>query len=278
MREASGVESFFLDRPLNFAHRGAEHEAPENTLAAFERAAELGADGIEFDVHLSKDGEVVVIHGFSVESTTDGSGLVKQMTLAELKELDAGGWFGPALVGQRIPTLQEVLDAVGDCLLLNIELKTKSLRDDGLPAAVVRRIETSEMCKRVTVSSFNPLAVRRVKQLNSLVQTGFLYASHAPLFPRRRWLRSWVRPDAVHPHHTMVDAEYMKWARGQGYRVNVWTVNDANEMRRLMRLGVDMIITGRPELLRQVLEAEREQGTANLVADVRTGSLSRECD
>ena len=120
------------DRPLNFAHRGASHEAPANTLAAFLLATELGADGIELDVQLSKDCQVVVIHDYTVDATTDGHGPVAGFTLEELRALDAGSWFDPALAGQRILTLQEVLDVVGDQLLLNIELKTRSLRDDGM--------------------------------------------------------------------------------------------------------------------------------------------------
>ncbi|MCL7453535.1 MAG: glycerophosphodiester phosphodiesterase, partial [Anaerolineae bacterium] len=127
----------YPDRPLNFAHRGASHEAPANTLAAFELAAEMGADGIELDVHLSRDGELVVIHDFSLEGTTNGHGRVGDRTLPELKALDAGSWFDPRLAVQRIPTLQEVIDAVAARLLLNIELKSDSWQDHGLAAAAV---------------------------------------------------------------------------------------------------------------------------------------------
>ena len=175
------VESFYLDRPLNFAHRGASYEAPENTLAAFLLAAELGADGIEFDVQLSADGQAVVIHDFNLEKTTDGQGPVALKTLDELKELDAGAWFDPIFAGQRIPTLQEVIDAVGQRLLLNVELKTFSLRDDGLAAAVVRTIEDHHLLDRVIVSSFNPLAVRRVKQLNPRISSWLALCATHPL-------------------------------------------------------------------------------------------------
>ena len=147
------MKSFYLDRPLNFAHRGASHNAPENTLAAFLLAIELGADGIELDVQLSKDGEIVVIHDLILETTTDGVGPVRERTLAELKELDAGRRFDPAYAGQRIPTLQQVIDAVGHRLLLNIELKTMSWRDEGLAEAVVQAIEDNDLLDRTVVSS-----------------------------------------------------------------------------------------------------------------------------
>jgi glycerophosphoryl diester phosphodiesterase len=249
------MESFYLDRPLNFAHRGASYEAPANTLAAFLLAVELGADGIELDVHLSKDGEAVVVHDFTLEATTDGEGLVRNKTLAELKELDAGIWFDPAFIGQRIPTLQEVIDAVGDRLLFNIELKTASVRDDGLAAVVVRTIEENHLLDRVVVSSFNPLAIRWIKRLNPWVPVGLLYAPDMPFLLRRPWLQRLLRPEALHPHYTLVDGEYVRRARKRGCRVHVWTADDPGEMWQLMRMDVDLIITNRPDLLRQVLLA-----------------------
>jgi glycerophosphoryl diester phosphodiesterase len=249
---------FYLDRPLCFAHRGASHRSPANTLAAFLLAAELGADGVELDVQLSKDGEVVVIHDFSLNSTTNGQGFVKQRTLAELKELDAGSWFGSEFAGQRIPTLQEVVDAVGD-RRLNIELKTTSLRPYDLVEAVVRIVEDGDLVERVIVSSFNPLALLRVRRLMPRLDIGLLYASHLPLPLRSPWLRSVVRPNALHPRHTVVDGDYVRWVQGQGYRLHAWVVDDADEMRQMAQWGVDAIITSRPGLLRRVLRADQER-------------------
>jgi glycerophosphoryl diester phosphodiesterase len=249
------VDSYYLDRPLNFAHRGASYEAPENTLVAFMLAIELGADGIEFDVQMSKDDEAVVIHDFAVEKTTDGTGFVQDKTLAELKALDAGGWFDPIFAGERIPTLQEVIDTVGHRLLLNVELKSKSLRDDGLAATVVRTIEENHLLDRVVVSSFNPLVLRLVKQLNQWIPIGLLYAPDSALLLRRPWFRYLLSLDALHPHYSAVDAAYVHWAKKRGYRVNVWTVDGPGDMWQLMRRGVDAMITNRPDLLRQVLLA-----------------------
>ncbi len=248
---------FYLDCQLNFALRGASYEAPENTLAAFLLAAELGADGVELDVQLSKDGHVVVIHDFVLDKTTNGRGPVRARTLAELRALDAGGWFDRALAGQRIPTLQEVIEAVGSRLLLNIELKTDSLRDDGLAAEVVRLVEENNLLDRVIVSSFNPLAVWRVKRLNPWLSVGLLYAPDMPLMQRLPWMRHLLRLEALHPHYTLVDHRYIRWAKERGYRLHVWTVDDPGEMWRLARQGVDLIITNRPDLLRQVLLAAR---------------------
>jgi glycerophosphoryl diester phosphodiesterase len=266
------METFYLDRPLNFAHRGASHEAPENTLAAFLLAAELGADGIELDVQLSKDGEVVVIHDFALETTTDGHGPVQDRTLADLKELDAGSHYDPLFAGQRIPTLQEVIEAVGRRLLLNIELKTKNARDTRLAQAVVRSVEENHLLDRVVISSFNPLSLRQVRQLNRWISLGLLYAPDMPLYLRRPWLRRLFRPEALHPHHSIVDAAYVSWANAQGYRIHTWTVDDPGEMWQLMRQGVDMMITNRPDLLSQVLtpgSREPQSPAARLLSTAR---------
>lgn len=239
---------------LNIAHRGASAVAPPNTLAAFERAAVLGADGIEFDVHLSVDGVPVVIHDFTVDGTTDGSGRVADMSLAQLKALDAGSRFAPAFVGERIPTLQEVLEAVGDRLLLNVELKSLSLRDEGLERAVVDLIEQHGLSDNVLLSSFNPLSLRRAKRIAPHILAGLLYAPGLPLPLRRAWFAFLAPHEVRHPEHTMVNARTMAWARRHGYGVNTWTVDDPAEMRRLAGLGVGGIITNRPDVLRQVLQ------------------------
>jgi glycerophosphoryl diester phosphodiesterase len=245
---------------LNLAHRGASHEAPANTLAAFLLAQELGADGIELDVQLSRDGKLVVIHDGTVDATTDGHGPVRTKTLAELKALDAGSWFDPVFAGQRIPTLQEVVDAVDQRLLINIELKTESGKDDGLASAVVRLVEENHLLDRVVVSSFNPLALWRVRRLNPWIPLGMLYCDGLPFFLSRPWLRHLVRPEALHPDWALVNAGYVRWARKHGYRVHTWTVDDPSQMWQLVQAGVDLIITNRPDLLRQVLEAGREPG------------------
>jgi glycerophosphoryl diester phosphodiesterase len=245
----------FLDRGrvLNIAHQGASAAAPPNTLAAFHKALELGADGVEFDVHLSADGVPVVIHDFTVDATTDGSGRVADLTLAELRQLDAGATFDPSFAGQRIPTLDEVLEAVGDRLLLNVELKSVGLRDDGLEQAVIAQVERRGLDESVLLSSFNPFSLRRVKRIAPHVPVGLLYAPDLPLPLRRAWLAFVAPHEARHPEHTMVDASTVAWARRRGYRIHTWTVDDPDEMRRLIGLGVDGIITNLPDVLHTIL-------------------------
>ncbi len=250
------MKEIYKGKILNVSHRGANRVAPENTLAAFEAALEMEADGVELDVMLSKDGEVVVIHDYEVDRTTDGHGRVKDMTLAELKALDAGSWFGEEFAGQRIPTLQEAIDLVARRGLINIELKTESLGTDGLEAKVAQIIKDNDLYDRVIVSSFNPIAIWRIKRIEGRIGTALLYGDEVPFYLRRPWLAPLIRADALHAKHTVITEEYMRWAKRKGYRVNTRTVNDPQEMRRLLDLGVDGIITDVPDVLRKVMAEE----------------------
>ena len=248
------LDYLYHDRTLNFAHRGASGHAPQNTLAAFLLAAEMGADGIELDVHLAGDGEVVVVHDATVDATTDGQGRVGAMTVSELQALDAGGWFGERFAGEHIPTLQEVFDAVGHRLLVNVEIKAElGHHPPALEAEVVRLIEDNQMTERVIVSSFSPQSLRRVRKLNPNIPLGLLYGKPEPAFLPLllRWLL--VPYDALHPGFGMVHAGYLAQARRWNKRVNVWTVDDADDMRRMRDLGVNSIITNYPDVLRDVL-------------------------
>jgi glycerophosphoryl diester phosphodiesterase len=255
---AENLDYFYKGRALNFAHRGASAKAPANTLSAFRLAAELGADGVELDVQLSKDGEVVVIHDLTVDATTNGGGAVAEKTLSELQTLDAGSWFDAAFVGEHIPTLQEVMDAVGHRLLLNVEIKLPfALANTGLEAEVVRLIEDNNLVDRVLVSSFHPLALRRVKSLNRRIPTGLLYAHDLPIYLRWTLLVSLAPHEARHPNWAMITPDYVQAMKARGYRINVWTVDDPDEMRRLLDWGVDAIITNHPDVLRQVMSQRR---------------------
>ncbi len=229
---------------LVFGHRGAMARAPMNTLAAFELARRQGADGIELDIHLSRDNQLVIIHDDTIDATTDGRGTVGEFTLAQLKRLDAGKWFANEFAKQRIPTLDEVFDAVGNDLFINVEIK--AARD--LVELVARRladcVRRHKMRERVIVSCFDPVVLRRAKEMMPMILAGFLYHPAMPAAhyqpPKERW------HEARHPWHEMVDQDYMNWARAQGYFVNVWTVNEPNRAIELRDLGVNAIITDDP--------------------------------
>ncbi len=224
-------------KPLIIGHRGASAYAPENTLAAFELAIEQGADGIELDVQMSVDGRIMVIHDFDSARTTNGQGLVAELTAAELQSFDAGQ-------GQRVPTLDELFETLGPRVLYNIELKYFGWRGRGLETAVADRIESFHLENNVLISSFNPLAIRRARrQLSRSVPVAIL---------RRQDFKYGyllAKSEADHPHFGMVDEAYMAWARKRGYRVNVWTVDEPDEARRLAALGVNGLITNKPDVI-----------------------------
>ncbi len=242
--------SIYKGRILNLAHKGASKVAPENTISAFLKAQQMQADGIELDVMLSKDGVVVVNHDYQLGRTSDGHGLIRDMTLRELKLLDFGSRFDPEFAGERIPTLQEVIDGLNKDMIINIEMKTESVETEGLEAKVVKIIQDNNLYDRVIVSSFNPYALKRVKDADSGIYIAFLHKDSPPA----ALTRGLLKPDALHPLYTIVTPEYMRWAKDEGYQVNVWTVDDPEEMRRLISLGVDSIITDTPDVLREILE------------------------
>ena len=159
-------------RTLNFGHRGASGLAPENTLAAFELAADLGADGIECDVQLSRDGQVVICHDSDVDRTTNAHGRVHDFTAKQLGQMDAGSWFKPAFVAQHIPTLQELIGRLGDRLLFNIELKPASSRSEGLEEAFAAIVRENNLYDRLITSSFNPSALRRLHRIDPRIDLG----------------------------------------------------------------------------------------------------------
>jgi glycerophosphoryl diester phosphodiesterase len=233
---------FGSDGTLIIGHRGASAYAPENTLAAFELAAEQRADGVELDVQLSGDGRLVIIHDFDVSRTTNGQGKVAELTVAELQAFDAGA-------GQKIPTLDELFELMGPRLLYNIEIKYFGWRDKGVETAVADRITAYHLENHVLVSSFNPLAVRRARrQLPHSVPVALIRDSG--LLKYGYWLAD---GEADHPHYSMVSEDYMAWAKKRGYQTNVWTVDDPVEAQRLARLGVNGLITNKPDLIRESL-------------------------
>ncbi|MDW8069282.1 MAG: glycerophosphodiester phosphodiesterase [Anaerolineae bacterium] len=255
------------DRPLNIAHRGASAVAPPNTLAAFRRAADLGADGVELDVHLSADGVPVVIHDFTVDATTDGSGRVRDLPLAALKALDAGSRFDPAFAGERIPTLEEVFAEVGGRLLVNVELKSMPGNDyPGLEAAVAALIRRHGLTNRVLVSSFNPFALRRFRREMPEVPIGFLYET-APLSCAARLAAALVglRPQAVHPWWRMITPQTVRWAHARGRRIVAWTVDDPAAIARLAAWGVDAIITNHPDRMYRTLEPRSDPPKGGII-------------
>lgn len=253
MRRATIREAFDSGITLVFGHRGAMARAPMNTLAAFELARAEGADGIELDVHLSRDGHLVVIHDDMVDATTDGLGSVADLTLVEIKSLDAGSWFSDAFASENIPTLDEVFDAFGKDLFINIEIKSSRDSVARMEKELAHCIRRHNLRERIIVSCFDPALLQRVRGMMPMVMMGFLYQ---PDMPAEHYLPlKKLRHEARHPRHDMVDEGYMNWARAQGYFVNVWTVNDPQRAIALRDMGVNAVITDEPGLIISALSS-----------------------
>lgn len=238
-------------RPRVFGHRGAMGYAPENTVASFERAIALGVDAIEIDVHLTADGEVVVIHDPQLDRTTDGDGLVGQKRLAELKALDAGASFSPEYAGQRIPTLGEVLQLVRGRCVLDVEIKGGPWPYDGIEGKVVTLIREHEMTDQTIVISFDHPTVARVRALAPEIATGTLWSCR-PVDPVA--VASAAGANAILPFWAYCDAETVEQAHAAGLSVHPWATSEPAIIERLIALGVDSICSNHPD---RVIDAIR---------------------
>ncbi len=235
-----------LPTPIIFAHRGASTQAPENTIAAFELALQLGADAIELDVKLSADEIPVVIHDPTVDRTTDGKGLVRDLNLAALQKLDAGE-------GQRISTLDEVFESVGGQLLINVELTNYTTRDDKLVDKVVEVVKKHNLANGIIFSSFLPKNLNRAAELLPQTPRGLLALPNFSGWIVRNFIFRFGNYQALHSKLINISSRQIQRTHRMGRRVHAWTVNKADAMRRLADWGVDGIITGDPQLAVKVL-------------------------
>ncbi len=230
---------------LVYAHRGARGYAPENTMCAFRKAVELGADGIELDVQMTADGQVVICHDHDIDRTSNGQGLLKDFTLAELGRFDFGSWFGPQFAGEKIPTLDEFLRWFADTdLVLNIEIKNGPIIYPGIEARVAAAVEKSRIGGRVVISSFYHPSIKKVKELNPALKTGALFACR-PMNPLR--FIADTGADYLHPHWTLVEPEWVGQAQAQGVKVNAYTVNHPGEYELIRPAAVDAIFSDYPD-------------------------------
>lgn len=249
-------ESIQEKKILNFAHRGFSGSYPENTLLAFQKAIEEGADGIETDVHLTRDGEPVLIHDELVDRTTDGSGYVKDMSYEELARLDASNGmreFGP----QKIPTLREYLELVKDReIISNLELKTGVFEYPGIEEKVYALLQEYGLTDRVIISSFNHFSVLRMKALAPEIKCGFLEESwliHAGQYA------AGCGVEYYHPFFQNMTAEHAAEVKEAGLKINVWTANEEADIRKMIEIGADGIISNYPDRVKACIsEKEKE--------------------
>ena len=232
------------DTPLVFGHRGARAVAPENTKVSFVKALDLGADGVELDVRLTRDGTVVVIHDAALDRTTDGSGLVEESDFASIAELDAGSWFNASFKGIEVPTLDEILKMLAGRTQINVELKAEGAADE-LVKHVVTEVVRRNAFASVLFSSFHLDALRLLRLLVPDARIGVLFRSGQ----QQDALTTAVRLGAVNLHAPFdcADEDLRSRTRSAGLQLWVWTANEAADIEKLLDLQVDAIFSDYPD-------------------------------
>ncbi len=247
-----------IPMPLVIAHRGDSAHRPENTLASFASALEIGAAFAEFDVHLTRDGEVVVIHDATLDRTTDGHGAVRNMTLAEIRRFSAGypRRFGSTYAGERVPTLGEVLGLLRDRAKAMIEIKPEAVSDDaegGVEAHVVEEVRKARMEKEVALISFERRALLRCRTLAPEILRGHIFdrGKAGDMLGGAREVGS----ELIMPEKRLLSEDLRDRAREAGVKVATWVVDDVEEMRRLMRFELYGVGSNRPGDMLEALQS-----------------------
>lgn len=237
-----------MKKVLNIAHRGFSGIYPENTMLAFRKAIEVGADGIETDLQMTHDGVIVICHDEKIDRTTNGIGFISQYNYDELCKFDAGVKFSQDFSGEQIPTLDEFLDYAKDKnILINMELKNSIINYDGLEKKVIDKIYEYKLEKHVIISSFNHYSMVKVKEYNPNIKTGLLCA--ATLCNAGKYVKD-VGADAIHPFFpSVMDKSIVNEIKNERIKINTYTVNEIKYMNKLISLGVDGIITNYPDKL-----------------------------
>lgn len=238
----------------NYAHRGFCSQYPENTMLSFQKALDEGVDGIENDVQLTKDGQIIIMHDESVDRTTNGRGWVKDFTLEELKQLDASEKFGDRFGVQRVPTLREYLELVKDLpILTNIEMKTGVFEYREMEQLLVDMLREYHVEDRVLITSFNHFTIMRMKKLAPELRYGFLaydWRLDAGEYTQRYGI------PCYHPDYHNLTPEVVEDLHSHGIEVNPYTVDDPEDIRDMMAKGVHSVITNCPDVVNRIRKGE----------------------
>jgi len=252
--ESTSILSFDKEF-IVIAHRGASGYYPENTMSAFKAAIEMDADMIELDVLLSKDNVPVVFHDEKLNAKTNGKGLVKDFSLSELQEFDAGSWFDKKFEKERIPTLREVLEYCKDKILINVEIKTEAVsenKDEGIEKLVIDMITELNMQEQIIISSFDYRVFERINALDYKGRTALLYEKNQSNKREPIALVNDYKVNAFNFSTRQLTNNWSDQLNSSSIPFFVYTVNDEKEMIKVMRAGAKGIFSDKPDLLRRV--------------------------
>lgn len=254
-----------LPVPAIFAHRGASAHAPENTFASFDLAIEEGCDGIELDVMLTRDKEIVVIHDTNLERITQFRGKVSELNLSTIKQLDAGSFFDIEYKNEKIPTLREVFDYYGGKTFINIELKNYENINNTLPKLVAQLIIEFGLERHVLISSFNPIALRKFRHSLQGIPIGLLALPKIKGWWARSILAKYLIPhESLHPEFHDATPGLIQTSHKYGKRVHTYTVNKPEDLKKMINRKVDGFFTDDPLLARKILsQFQQSKSIAN---------------
>jgi glycerophosphoryl diester phosphodiesterase len=239
-----------MRKPWVIAHRGASGHAPENTLAAFERAVALGAGFIETDLHLTRDARFVAIHDPTLERTTNGTGRVQDLTLAEIRKLDAGMWFDREFMGQKVPTLEEIIEfAAKHDVIFYLELKYEAAW--GMHHSLLGALQKSDGAARSIIISSNESTLAALRQVDPSAMMGLIFEE-----TRQDYAKAGIELGVrqLCPQYRLVTPEMVEQAHRLDLQVATWTVDDAAVMRAMIAAKADGIMTNFPDRLQAILE------------------------
>lgn len=240
---------------IKVAHRGSSGSYPENTRLAFEKAIEAGADMIEMDCQLSKDGHVVVFHDERLDRTAKVKGYVKGKTLKQLKKLDAGAWFKRSFKGEKILTLEEVLEIVAGKVELNLDIKAVPKGPLGIEIKILFILSHYDYLERTILSSFDYHSLRRVRELAPDIRIGALYGTGIKDNPFQ--VAREVNASSLHVQRELATPHFLEQAAQLGLKSFVWTVNEVKEMEKFLALGVNGLISDFPEKFWKIKQRKR---------------------
>jgi len=244
-----------MKRPWVIAHRGASGHAPENTMAAFRRAVELGATFIETDLRLSRDARFVAIHDSTLDRTTNGRGLVRDFTLEQLRELDAGSWFRPEFAGERIPTIEEIF-AFARETDVGFYLEIKHEGTWGIHHAMAEALRSAKEAAQCVVISFDARTLENLRRLDAMLMMGLLFETQMPNAIEKAQS---IGARQILPRADLVTRELVEAAHRADMQIATWTVNEPEQMRALIAAGVNGIMTNYPDRLCAAIEQASAQ-------------------
>lgn len=257
--------------PLVIAHRGASGYAPENTLAAVQKALDMNADLIEVDIHLSKDGELIVIHDATLERTTNGAGEVVKKNVSDLKTLDAGSWFGDEFKGEPIPTLKEVMELINGQSVILIEIKKgKAGNYQGIEQKTVDLIRELKAESWSIVQSFESEAVKNTYDIAPDIEVHKLIVRDFPFIPlyhdgtfRTGSVYSFDYAKAINPYYRLITQRFINQTHKRGMKVFTYTVNEEADIQRMIEMGVDGIITNYPDRVTKEVQVQTQESSSS---------------